>query len=77
MWAKIGKMLPYVILYTLSILIVGLFNILQVEVLDDVLTNWVFWNKVLSQNLANLLTLVATIMLYLGTRGGGHLPERR
>jgi len=56
MWTKIGKMLPYVLLYTLSILIVGLFNVLQVEVLDDVLTNWVFWNKVLSQNLANLLT---------------------
>ena len=65
MWVKIGKMLPYVILYTLSILIVGLFNILQVEVLEDVLSNWVFWNKVISQNLANLLTLVATIMLYL------------
>lgn len=62
---KFGKLLPFILLFVLSIVIVGLFNVLQVEVLSDIWTNWVFWNKVISQNLANALTLAGAIMLYL------------
>lgn len=62
---KLGKLLPFVLLFVLSIAIVGLFNVLQVEVLSDIWTNWVFWNKVVSQNLANILTLAGAIMMYL------------
>ena len=63
--AKFLKLLPFILLFVLSIAIVGLFNVLQVDVLEDVLTNWVFWNKVVSQNLANALTLAGAIMMYL------------
>jgi hypothetical protein len=65
MWAKIGRALPYVILYVAAAAIVGLFNILTIEYRDDILTSAEFWNRVISQNLANLLVLIATVSMYI------------
>jgi hypothetical protein len=65
MWAKIGRALPYAILYIAAVAIVGLFNILTIEYQDDILSSAEFWNRVVSQNLANLLVLIATVSMYL------------
>jgi hypothetical protein len=64
MWAKIGRALPYAILYIAAVAIVGLFNILTIEYQDNILSSAEFWNRVVSQNLANLLVLIATISMY-------------
>jgi hypothetical protein len=64
MWAKIGRALPYAILYIAAVAIVGLFNILTIEYQDDILSSAEFWNRVISQNLANLLVLIATVSMY-------------
>jgi hypothetical protein len=65
MWAKIGRALPYAILYIAAVAIVGLFNILTIEYQDDILSSAEFWNRVVSQNLANLLVLIATVSMYI------------
>jgi len=65
MWAKIGRALPYAILYIAAVAIVGLFNILTIEYQDNVLQSAEFWNRVVSQNLANLLVLIATVSMYI------------
>lgn len=65
MWAKVGRALPYVILYIAAVAIVGLFNLLTVEYYDTALTSAEFWNRVVSQNLANLLVMIATISMYI------------
>lgn len=65
MWAKIGRALPYAILYVAAVAIVGLFNILTIEYQDEILKSAEFWNRVISQNLANLLVLIATISMYI------------
>lgn len=65
MWAKIGRALPYAILYIAAVAIVGLFNILTIEYQDNVLQSAEFWNRVISQNLANLLVLIATVSMYI------------
>jgi hypothetical protein len=65
MWAKIGRALPYVILYIAAVAIVGLFNILTIEYQDNILSSAEFWNRVISQNLANLLVLIATVSMYI------------
>jgi hypothetical protein len=65
MWAKVGRALPYVILYIAAVAIVGLFNLLTVEYYDTALSSAEFWNRVVSQNLANLLVMIATISMYI------------
>ena len=65
MWSKIGRALPYAILYIAAVAIVGLFNILTIEYQDNILSSAEFWNRVVSQNLANLLVLIATVSMYL------------
>jgi hypothetical protein len=65
MWAKVGRALPYVILYIAAVAIVGLFNILTIDYRDNILTSAEFWNRVISQNLANLLILIATVSMYI------------
>lgn len=65
MWAKIGRALPYAILYVAAVAIVGLFNILTIEYQDNILSSAEFWNRVISQNLANLLVLIATVSMYI------------
>ena len=57
-------MAPYVFLYVLSFLVVGLFNFVTAEVRTDILTSAEFWNKTISQNLANLIVFSTTIGLY-------------
>jgi hypothetical protein len=64
MWYKIGRIAPYVFLYALSFLVVGLFNFVTAEVRTDILTSAEFWNKTISQNLANLIVFSTTITLY-------------
>jgi hypothetical protein len=65
MWAKVGRALPYVVLYIAAVAIVGLFNLLTVEYYDTALSSAEFWNRVISQNLANLLVMIATISMYI------------
>lgn len=65
MWAKIGRALPYAILYVAAVAIVGLFNILTIQYQDEILASAEFWNRVVSQNLANLLVLIATVSMYI------------
>jgi len=64
MWYKIGRTAPYVFLYVLSFLVVGLFNFVTAEVRTDILSSAEFWNKTISQNLANLIVFSTTIGLY-------------
>jgi hypothetical protein len=64
MWYKIGRIAPYVFLYVLSFLVVGLFNFVTAEVRTDILTSAEFWNKTISQNLANLIVFSTTIGLF-------------
>ena len=64
MWYKIGRVAPYVFLYVLSFLVVGLFNFVTAEVRTDLLTSAEFWNKTISQNLANLIVFSTTIGLF-------------
>lgn len=64
MWYKIGRIAPYVFLYALSFLVVGLFNFVTAEVRTDILTSAEFWNKTISQNLANLIVFSTTIGLF-------------
>lgn len=64
MWSKIGRIAPYVFLYALSFLVVGLFNFVTAEVRTDVLMSAEFWNKTISQNVANLIVFSTTIGLY-------------
>ena len=64
MWYKIGRVAPYVFLYVLSFLVVGLFNFVTAEVRTDILTSAEFWNKTISQNLANLIVFSTTIGLF-------------
>jgi hypothetical protein len=52
MWSKIGRALPYAILYIAAVAIVGLFNILTIEYQDNILSSAEFWNRVVSQNLS-------------------------
>jgi hypothetical protein len=64
MWVKIGRVAPFVALYVLSFLVVGLFNFVTVDVRTDIWTNAEFWNKTISQNLANLIVFSTTISLF-------------
>jgi hypothetical protein len=64
MWQKIGRWAPYVALYALSFLVVGLFNFVSADVRTDILTSGEFWNKTISQSIANLIVFSTTIGLY-------------
>jgi hypothetical protein len=64
MWYKIGRIAPYVFLYALSFLVVGLFNFVTADIRTDILTSAEFWNKTISQNLANLIVFSTTIGLF-------------
>ena len=64
MWYKIGRIAPYVFLYVLSFLVVGLFNFVTADIRTDILTSAEFWNKTISQNLANLIVFSTTIGLF-------------
>jgi len=64
MWTKIGRVAPYVILYLLSFAVVGLFNFVSAQIRTDILTSSEFWNKTISQSLANLIVFSTTIGLF-------------
>ena len=64
MWSKIGRVAPYVLLYLFSFAVVGLFNFVSAEFRLDILTSPEFWNKTISQNLANLIVFSTTISLF-------------
>lgn len=64
MWTKIGRIAPYVILYAFSFIVVGLFNFVTAEVRADILLDAEFWNKTISQSVANLIVFSTTIGLY-------------
>lgn len=62
---KIGALAPYILLYGAAFFIVGLFNILSAQYVTDIWTDAAFWNRFLSQSIANLLVFSGTVMLYL------------
>ena len=62
---RIGALAPYILLYGAAFFIVGLFNILSAQYVTDVWTDAAFWNRFLSQSIANLLVFSGTVMLYL------------
>ena len=64
MWTKIGRVAPYVLLYLLSFAVVGLFNFVSAQIRTDILTSSEFWNKTISQSLANLIVFSTTIGLF-------------
>ena len=64
MWTKIGRVAPYVLLYLLSFAVVGLFNFVSASIRTDILTSAEFWNKTISQSLANLIVFSTTIGLF-------------
>ena len=64
MWTKIGRVAPYVLLYLLSFAVVGLFNFVSASIRTDILTSSEFWNKTISQSLANLIVFSTTIGLF-------------
>ena len=64
MWSKIGRVAPYVLLYLFSFAVVGLFNFVSAEFRLDIITSPEFWNKTISQNLANLIVFSTTISLF-------------
>jgi hypothetical protein len=64
MWHKIGRIAPYVFLYILSFLVVGLFNFVTAEVRTEIWSDGEFWNKTISQSIANLIVFSTTIGLY-------------
>ena len=64
MWRKIGRVAPYVLLYLFSFAVVGLFNFVSAEFRADIITSSEFWNKTISQNLANLIVFSTTISLF-------------
>jgi hypothetical protein len=64
MWQKIGRIAPYVFLYLLSFAVVGLFNFVSAQIRTDIITSSEFWNKTISQNLANLIVFSTTIGLF-------------
>jgi hypothetical protein len=64
MWTKIGRIAPYVVLYAFSFIVVGLFNFVTAEVRADILLDPEFWNKTISQSVANLIVFSTTIGLY-------------
>jgi len=64
MWTKIGRIAPYVFLYLLSFAVVGLFNFVTAQIRTDIITSSEFWNKTISQNLANLIVFSTTIGLF-------------
>jgi len=64
MWQKIGRVAPYVLLYLFSFAVVGLFNFVSAQFRTDIITSSEFWNKTISQNLANLIVFSTTISLF-------------
>ena len=64
MWQKIGRVAPYVLLYVFSFAVVGLFNFVSAQFRSDIITSSEFWNKTISQNLANLIVFSTTISLF-------------
>jgi hypothetical protein len=64
MWQKIGRVAPYVLLYIFSFAVVGLFNFVSAQFRSDIITSSEFWNKTISQNLANLIVFSTTISLF-------------
>lgn len=62
---KIWALAPYIILYGAAFFIVGLFNILSAQYVTDIWSDAAFWNRFLSQSIANLLVFSGTVMLYL------------
>ena len=62
---RIGALAPYILLYGAAFFIVGLFNILSAQYVTDIWNDAAFWNRFLSQSVANLLVFSGTVMLYL------------
>ena len=56
---------PYILLYAAAFAIVGLFNLLSARYVTDIWNDAAFWNRFLSQSIANILVFTATVLLYL------------
>jgi hypothetical protein len=56
---------PYILLYVAAFAIVGLFNLLSAQYVTNVWNDAAFWNRFLSQTIANILVFTATVLLYL------------
>jgi hypothetical protein len=56
---------PYILLYVAAFAIVGLFNLLSAQYVTNIWTDAAFWNRFLSQTIANILVFTATVMLFL------------
>jgi hypothetical protein len=65
---KVWAMAPYIVLYGAAFGIVGLFNLLSARYVTNVFDDAAFWNRFLSQTIANILVFSATVMLYLERR---------
>jgi hypothetical protein len=62
---KLWAMAPYLLLYAAAFAIVGLFNLLSARYVTNVWNDAAFWNRFLSQTIANILVFTATVMLFL------------
>ena len=65
MWSRVLKSLPYILLYGIALAVIGLVNVLTIEGQTDFWNNATFWNRTISQMIASVFTLTATIMLFL------------
>lgn len=70
MWKKVWTALPYFALYTAAVAVIGLVNLITVTGGYKFWEDPMWWNRTVSQNVANLLVLTATIMLYLAKQRG-------
>lgn len=64
-WKKVGRATPYVLFYIIAVAVVGFFNWVSAGFTDETIRSATFWNRTISQNIANLLIFVSTIGLYL------------
>jgi hypothetical protein len=62
---KWWSLAPYILLYVAAFAIVGLFNLLSARYVTNIWTDASFWNRFLSQTIANILVFTATVMLFL------------
>lgn len=62
---KMIRMAPYLLLYGIAFFVVGLFNFLTATYVTNFLNDALFWNRFLSQTLANVLVFSGAVMQFL------------
>lgn len=65
---KALKMAPYLLLYGVAFFVVGLFNFLTATYVTNFLNDALFWNRFLSQTIANILVFSGAVMQFLENR---------